>query len=118
MTQIPDFMAEDRDFVAEIAAIEHRSGSLSTDVVEACWAIHLQRRRCAAGEHVYTWTGQTVDVPGGSLHQVMGCAYAGAHGEGTPSPRPLGPPHTPENAAKRLWSIDELRAEREHRKRT
>ncbi len=115
MATMPGFMSEDADFAAEIAEVEGRSGPLSDGVVEARWRAHLQARRCAAGEHVYTWTGKTVDVPGDSLHEVMACAYAAAHHENTPSPHMLGPVHTPENAAKRLWTAEELRAERKAR---
>jgi hypothetical protein len=77
--------------------------------VDAAGRLELQARRCAAGEHVYTWSGQIVDVPGGSPHLVMACAYGAAHDEGTTSPRLIGPPATPENMAKRLWSEAELR---------
>lgn len=108
-TELPRLMADDPSFVARIAELEAERGPLSAAAIEARWQIHLQAQRCAGGEHVYTWTGQTVDVPGGSVHQVMACAYAAAHPDGTSSPRVIGPLHTPENAAKRLWSEQELR---------
>jgi hypothetical protein len=77
--------------------------------VEAARRLHAQAQRCAAGGHVYTWSGQIVDVPGGSPHLVMACAYGGAHEEGSSSPRLMGPPLTPENTAKRLWTEAELK---------
>jgi hypothetical protein len=40
----------------------------------------------------------------------MACAYSALHAPGTPSPRLIGPLHTPENAAKRHWTAQELRA--------
>lgn len=107
--ELPLPMSEDPGFVAEIAKLEEEVGPLSAELTEARWQLHLQAQRCAAGEHVYTWTGQAVEVPGSSMHQVMVCAYAAAHSDGTPSPTIIGPLHTPENAAKRLWSEDELR---------
>jgi hypothetical protein len=77
--------------------------------VEATDRLRTQAQRCAAGEHVYTWSGQIVDVPGGSPHLVMACAYAAAHQEGSTSPRLIGPVLTPENMAKRLWTAEELK---------
>ena len=71
--------------------------------------LHAQARRCAAGDHVYTWSGKIVDVPGGSPHLVMACAFGAVHDEGSSSPRLIGPPLTPENTAKRLWTEAELR---------
>ena len=76
---------------------------------EAARRLQAQAQRCAAGDHVYTWSGQVVDVPGGSLHLVMVCAYGAAHQEGSPSPRLVGPLLTPENRAKRLWTEAELK---------
>ena len=76
---------------------------------EAARRLHAQARRCAAGEHVYTWSGQIVDVPGGSPHLVMACAYGAAHEQGCASPRLIGPLLTPENTAKRLWTEAELK---------
>lgn len=77
--------------------------------VETARRLDVQARRCAAGDHVYTWSGQIVDVPGGSPHLVMACAYGAVHKEGTTSPRLLGPLLTPENMAKRLWTEEELK---------
>jgi hypothetical protein len=77
--------------------------------VEAGHSLDAQAQRCAAGDHVYTWSGQIVDVPGGSPHLVMACAYGAAHKEGSTSPRFIGPLLTPENMAKRLWTADELK---------
>jgi len=102
-------MGDDPGFVAEIAKIEEEVGPLSAGVIEARWQLRLQAHNCAAGNHVYTWAGQTIDVPGGSPHQIMACAYAALHGDETPSPRVIGPPHTPENAAKRFWNEQELK---------
>jgi hypothetical protein len=39
----------------------------------------------------------------------MVCAYAALHDAETSSPRLIGPLTTPENAAKRLWSEQELK---------
>jgi hypothetical protein len=77
--------------------------------VEATHRLHAQAKRCAAGDHVYTWSGQIVDVPGGSPHLVMACAYGAAHKSGSTSPRLIGPLLTPENMAKRLWTEEELK---------
>lgn len=77
--------------------------------VEATHRLYAQTQRCAAGDHVYTWSGQIVDVPGGSPHVVMACAYGAAHKEGSTSPRLIGPLLTPENRAKRLWTAEELK---------
>jgi hypothetical protein len=77
--------------------------------VETARRLSAQAQRCAAGDHVYTWTGQIVDVPGGSPHLVMACAYGAVHEVGTTSPRLIGPPLTPQNIAKRLWAEEELR---------
>jgi hypothetical protein len=108
-TELPQPMGDDPGFVAEIAKLEKEAGPLSAAVVEARWQLRLQAHRCAAGDHMYTWTGQIVDLPGGSPHQVMACAYSALHAEENPSPRVIGPRHTPENAAKRLWSEQELK---------
>jgi hypothetical protein len=108
-TELPHPMGDDPGFVAETAKIEEEVGPLSSGVIEARWQLRLQAHRCAAGNHVYTWAGQIVDVPGGSPHQIMVCAYAALHADETPSPRLIGPLHTSENAAKRFWSEDELR---------
>lgn len=108
-TKLPQPMGDDPVFIAEIAGLEKQVGPVSPAVIEARWQLHLQARRCAAGGHVYAWTGQIVDLPGGSPHQIMGCAYSALHTEGTPSPRRIGPLHTPENAAKHLWSEQELK---------
>jgi len=78
-------------------------------LTEARRQLHLQAQRCAAGEHTYTWTGQIVDLPGRSPHHIMACAYSALHVKGTPSSRLIGPLHTAENAAKRLWSEQELK---------
>ena len=102
-------MGDDPSFVAEIAKLEERVGAVSAEVIEARWQLHLQACRCAAGEHTYTWTGQVFDLPGGSPHQIMACAYSAVHAEGNPSPRLVGPLHTPENAAQHLWSEQELK---------
>ena len=107
---LPSPMGDDPGFVAEIAEVEDALGPLSATLIEARWQLRVQARACAAGNHVYTWVGQTVDVPGGSTHQIMACAYAAVHLDGTPSPRVVGPHHTPENAARRLWSEQELKA--------
>jgi len=71
--------------------------------------LEAQAQRCAAGDHVYTWSGQIVDVPGGSAHLVMACAYGAVHHEGCASPRLIGPQLTPKNIAKRLWTEAELK---------
>ncbi len=71
--------------------------------------LRLQAHRCAAGNHAYTWSGEIFDLPGGSPHEVMVCAFAALHDDETPSPRLIGPLHTPENAAKLLWSEQELK---------
>ncbi len=76
--------------------------------VETARRLFAQAERCATGDHVYTWTGQIVDVPGGSPHLVMACAYGAVHEEGSPSPRRIGPLLTPENTAKCLWTEEEL----------
>jgi hypothetical protein len=76
---------------------------------EAARRRHAQAQRCAAGDHVYTWSGQIVDVPGGSPHLVMACAYGAAHEKESTSPRLIGPLLTPENTAKRLWTEEELK---------
>jgi hypothetical protein len=110
MSDLPGPMGDDPAFVSEIVQIEEELGPLSAAMIEARWELRLQARACAAGNHVYTWVGQTVDVPGGSTHQIMACAYAAVHAEETPSPRVIGPHHTPENAARRLWSEQELKA--------
>lgn len=70
--------------------------------------LQAQTRRCAAGDHVYAWTGQIVEVSGGSPHLVMACAFGALHDERRPSPRLIGPVLTPENIAKRLWTKAEL----------
>jgi hypothetical protein len=108
-TELPEPMGDDPGFVAEITRIEEEVGPLPVAVIEARWRLRLQAHRCAAGEHVYTWAGETIDLPGSSLHQIMACAYAATHTDGTPSPRMIGPLHTPVNAAKRLWSQEELK---------
>jgi hypothetical protein len=108
-TELARPMADDPGFVAEIAKVEEELGPLSAGVIEARWQLRLQAQRCAAGDHVYTWAGQTVDLPGGSPHQIMVCAYAALHADGAPSPRLVGPLHTSENAAKRLWTGQELK---------
>ena len=102
-------MGDDPEFVAEIARVEAEVGPLSAAVIEARWELRLRAQACATGDHVYTWTGQTVEVPSGSPHQIMACAYAALHTDGTPSPRIIGPHHTVENTAKRFWSEEELR---------
>jgi len=76
---------------------------------EAARRLDAQAQRCAAGDHVYTWSGQLVDVPGGSPHLVMACAYGAAHQEGCASPRLIGPPLSPDNMGKRLWTEAELK---------
>jgi hypothetical protein len=76
--------------------------------VETKGALELQAKCCAAGDHVYTWSGQVVDVPGGSPHLVMACAYAAAHDPDCVSPRLIGPLLSSENMAKRLWTKEEL----------
>lgn len=108
-TALPSPMGDDPAFVAEIAKVEEEVGPLPAEVIETRWRLRLQAHRCADGDHAYTWSGQIFDLPGGSPHQVMVCAYAALHDEGTPSPRLIGPLHTPENAAKRLWSERELK---------
>jgi hypothetical protein len=80
--------------------------------VDAARRLHTQAQRCAAGDHVYTWSGQIVDVPGGSPHLVMACAYGAAHKTGSTSPKLVGPPLTPENMAKRLWTEEEVKQAR------
>jgi len=102
-------MRDDAEFVAEIARAAAEVGPLSAALIEARWELRLRARGCATGNHVYTWVGQTVEVPGGSPHQVMACAYAALHTDGTPSPRVIGPRHTPENTAKLFWSEQEIR---------
>ncbi len=102
-------MGDDSEFVAEISRVEAEAGPLSAAVIETRWQLRLQARRCVAGEHTYTWSGQIVDLPGGSPHQVMVCACAALHDDSTFSPRIVGPLHTPQNAAKRLWSELELK---------
>ncbi len=109
VTQIPHPMGDDAGFVAEIAKLEEEAGPVSAHVVETRWKLRLQANRCAAGDHAYTWSGQIVDLPGGSPHQVMVCAYAAVHDDETSSPKLIGPLHTPESAAKRLWSKEELK---------
>jgi hypothetical protein len=109
-SDLPRPMRDDPGFVAEIAEVEDALGPLSAALIEARWELHLQARACAAGNHVYTWVGETVDVPGGSTHEIMACAYTAVHADETASPRVIGPHHTPENAAKRLWSEQELKA--------
>ncbi len=108
-TALPGPMGDDPDFVAEIAKVEEEVGPLSAQAIEARWHLRLQAHHCAAGNHVYTWAGQTFDLPGGSPHQIMVCAYAALHTDETPSPRLIGPLHTPENNAKLLWSEQELK---------
>jgi hypothetical protein len=108
-TALPSPMGDDPDFVAEIAKLEEEAGPLSAAVIETRWRLRLQAHRCVAGDHAYTWSGQIIDLPGGSPHQVMVCAYAAVHDDGIPSPRLIGPLHSPENAAKRLWSEQELK---------
>ena len=108
-TKLPQPMGQDPGFVAEFAKLEKQVGPLSAAVLEARWQLHLRAQRCAAGDHTYAWTGQIVDLPGGSPHQIMACAYSALHAEGKPSARLIGPLHTPENAAKHLWSERELK---------
>jgi hypothetical protein len=108
-TALPSPMGDDPEFVAEIATVEEEAGPLSAEVIETRWRLRLQAQKCAAGDHVYTWSGRILDLPGGSPHQVMVCAYAALHDAETPSPRLIGPHHTPENAAKRIWSGQELK---------
>jgi hypothetical protein len=86
----------------------HRIPGPLPPTVETRLRLQAQVRRCAAGDHVYTWTGQIVDVPGGSPHLVMACAYAAAHDEQCLSPRLIGPLLTRENIAKRMWTKTEL----------
>jgi hypothetical protein len=107
-TELPRPLSDDPGFVAEIAKLEQEVGPLSSLVIEARWQLRLQAHRCAAGNHVYTWSGQILDLPGGSPHQIMVCAYAALHTDETLSPRLIGPLHTRENADKRLWSKQEL----------
>lgn len=77
--------------------------------------LQAQARRCAAGDHAYAWTGQIVEVPDGSRHLVMACAYGAIHDKRSPSPRLIGPPLTPENITKRVWTKAELeQAARRH----
>lgn len=109
VTELRSPMADDAAFVAEIAAAEEELGPLSDDVVQARWQLRLQAQRCVAGNHVYTWAGEILDVPGASPHQIMVCAFAALHAEGAPSPRLVGPAHTSEHGAKRLWSEQELK---------
>jgi hypothetical protein len=87
----------------------HSIPGMPPATVEAARRLHAQAQRCAAGDHVYTWSGQIVDVPGGSPHLVMACAYGAAHEKGSTSPRRIGPLLTPENTAKRLWTEEELK---------
>ncbi|MGZ4418552.1 MAG: hypothetical protein ACXVRV_10295 [Gaiellaceae bacterium] len=75
---------------------------------EASRRLQAQARRCAASDHVYAWTGKIVELPGGSPHLVMACAYGAVHDERRPSPRLIGPLLTPENIAKRVWTKAEL----------
>jgi hypothetical protein len=86
----------------------HRVPGPTSLTDEAGRALQAQARRCAAGDHVYTWTGRIVDVPGGSPHLVMACAYGAVHEEGCPSPRRIGPRLNTENVGKRLWTDAEL----------
>lgn len=108
-TELTRPMGDDPGFVAEIAKIEEEVGPLSAAAIKTRWQLRLQGHRCAVGDHTYTWTGQIVDLPGGSPHQIMACAYAALHADETPSLRVIGPLHTPKNAAKRLWSEQELK---------
>jgi hypothetical protein len=87
----------------------HRTPAPTSPAVETARRLDVQAERCAAGDHVYTWSGQIVDVPGGSPHLVMACAYGAVHEDGTTSPRRLGPLLSPENMAKRLWTEAELK---------
>jgi hypothetical protein len=86
----------------------HRIAGPTSMTDDAGRHLQEQARRCAAGDHVYTWSGQIVDVPGGSPHLVMACAYGAVHEDGGRSPRRIGPPLTPENTAKHLWTEAEL----------
>jgi hypothetical protein len=87
----------------------HRIPGHTPPAVETSRRFHEQAQRCAAGEHVYTWSGRTVDVPGGSPHLVMSCAYGALHEEGCLSPKRIGPRLTLENIAKHLWTEEELK---------
>jgi hypothetical protein len=88
----------------------HRIPGPTSLTDEAGQRLEEQAQRCAAGDHVYTWVGQIVDVPGGSPHLVMACAFGAVHEHGCLSPRRIGPLLTPENMAKRLWTEAELEA--------
>lgn len=112
--------ASDPEFDAEIAEI-YRMDRIKAEMAriknirnqaETLRALNEQRRRCAAGEHVYTWSGQLLDVPGGSPHEVMGCAYGAVHDPDIPQLKLIGPLYTAENRAKMLWTKEELE---EHR---
>jgi hypothetical protein len=87
----------------------HRIPGHTPPAVETSRRFQEQAQRCAAGEHVYTWSGRTVDVPGGSPHLVMSCAYGALHEEGCLSPKRIGPRLTPENIAKHLWTEEDLK---------
>jgi hypothetical protein len=91
------------------AKIVHRIPDPTAATVEISRRLQGQAQRCVAGDHVYTWSGQIVDVPGGSPHLVMACAYGALHEEGCPSPRRIGPRLTAENVAKHLWTEEELK---------
>ncbi len=91
------------------AKFRHSIPGPTPSTVETARRLSAQAQRCAAGDHVYTWTGRIVDVPGGSPHLVMACAYGAIHEEGSTSPRRLGPLLTPQNMAKRLWTEQELK---------
>lgn len=87
----------------------HRIPSDASPSVETSRRFQEQAQRCAAGAHVYTWCGQVVEVPGGSPHLVMACAYGALHEEGCLSPKRIGPRLTAENIAKHLWTEEELK---------
>jgi len=91
------------------ATFRHPVPDLTSPAVETARRLDVQAQRCAGGDHMYTWSGLIVDVPGGSPHLVMACAYGGVHKDGTTSPRLIGPLLTPENMAKRLWTEAELK---------
>jgi hypothetical protein len=87
----------------------HRVPGHASPTVETGRRFQEQAQRCAAGGHVYTWCGQVVEVPGGSPHLVMACAYGALHEEGCLSPKRIGPRLTAENIAKHLWTEEELK---------
>lgn len=91
----------DAELAAAIAEREAKTGRPLSEHIVRSLANLLEYDR---QQNKLAWTGKVIEVPGGSPHMVMS-----REGGGKVS---IGPLHTPENAAKQVWTAEELEEER------